>query len=75
MLAGAVAGMMRAGFNHSEAARIHCQMSAQKYRERWAQGDLDGVVPVLSDLVNWLRSAGIDLYGNPKSLRCSTTRA
>lgn len=64
LLTNAVAGMLRAGFNHSEAARIHCQMSAQKYRERWAQGDLHGLVPVLPDLVNWLRLAGIDPYGN-----------
>jgi hypothetical protein len=32
---------------------------------RWAEGDLDSIVPVLPDLVGWLRSAGIDSAGVP----------
>lgn len=36
------------------------QGAAQKYRDRWAQGDLDALAPVLSDLVAWLRRTGID---------------
>ena len=60
LMTKAVASMLRAALNHSDAARIHWQRVAQNYRDRWAQGDLDGIVPVLSDLVSWLRSAGID---------------
>ncbi|MCW2651574.1 MAG: hypothetical protein JWR32_2550 [Mycobacterium sp.] len=60
LMTTAIASMLRAALNHSDAARIQWQRVAQKYRERWAQGDLDGIVPVLADLVLWLRSAGID---------------
>ena|SRR5271157_1678450 len=60
LMTKAVASMLRAALNHSDAARIHWQRVAQNHRERWAQGDLDGIVPVLSDLVSWLRSAGMD---------------
>jgi hypothetical protein len=60
LMTDVVASMLRAALNHSDAARIHWQRVAQNYRERWAQGDLDAIVPVLSDLVSWLRSAGID---------------
>jgi hypothetical protein len=60
LMTKAVASMLRAALGHSDAARIHWQQVAQNYRERWAQGDLDGIVPVLSDLVSWLRSAGMD---------------
>ena len=63
-LANAIASMLRLGINHSDAARIQWQGTAQKYRERWAQGDLDAIVPVLSDLVAWLRRAGIDPLRN-----------
>jgi hypothetical protein len=59
-LTDAIASMLRLGINHSDAARIQWQGAAQKYRERWAQGDLDGIAPVLSDLVAWLRRNGID---------------
>jgi hypothetical protein len=59
-LANAIASMLRQGINHSDAARIQWQGAAQKYRERWAQGDLDAIAPVLSDLVTWLRRTGID---------------
>jgi hypothetical protein len=59
-LANAIASMLRLGINHSDAARIQWQGAAQKYRERWAQGDLDGIAPVLADLLTWLRRAGID---------------
>jgi hypothetical protein len=59
-LANAVASMLRMGINHSDAARIQWQGAAQKYRDRWAQGDLDGIAPVLTDLVAWLRRTGID---------------
>ena len=59
-LANATASVLRLGINHSDAARIQWQNVAHKYRERWAQGDLDGIAPVLSDLVAWLRRAGID---------------
>lgn len=59
-LANAIASMLRLGINHSDAARIQWQGAAQKYRERWAQGDLDAIAPVLSDLVTWLRKTGID---------------
>jgi hypothetical protein len=56
----AIASMLRLGINHSDAARMQWQGAAQKYRERWAQGDLDAIAPVLSDLVAWLRRTGID---------------
>jgi hypothetical protein len=59
-LANAVASMLRLGINHSDAARIQWQGAAQKYRDRWAQGDLDAIAPVLTDLVAWLRRTGID---------------
>jgi hypothetical protein len=59
-LANAIASMLRVGINHSDAARIQWQGAAHKYRERWAQGDLDAIAPVLSDLVAWLRRTGID---------------
>ena len=59
-LANAIASMLRLGINHSDEARIQWQGAAQKYRERWAQGDLDAIAPVLSDLVAWLRRMGID---------------
>ena len=59
-MSNAIASMLRLGINHSDAARMQWQGAAQKYRERWAQGDLDAVAPVLSDLVAWLRRTGID---------------
>ena len=59
-MATAIASMLRLGINHSDEARIQWQGAAQKYRERWAQGDLDAIAPVLSDLVSWLRRTGID---------------
>ncbi|MBV8965561.1 MAG: hypothetical protein JO191_05220 [Mycobacteriaceae bacterium] len=52
--------MLRLGINHSDEARIQWQGAAKKYRDRWAQGDLDAVAPVLADLVTWLRRTGID---------------
>jgi hypothetical protein len=63
-LANAIASMLRLGINHSDAARIQWQGAAQKYRERWAQGDLDAIAPVLSDLVTWLQRTGIDPLRN-----------
>jgi hypothetical protein len=59
-MSNAIASMLRLGINHSDAARMQWQGAAQKYRERWAQGDLDAIAPVLSDLVAWLRRTGID---------------
>ena len=59
-MCNAIASMLRLGINHSDAARMEWQGAAQKYRERWAQGDLDAIAPVLSDLVAWLRRTGID---------------
>ncbi len=64
LLSGAVASMLRTCINHSDDARIQWQGAAQKYRERWAQGDLDGIAPVLSDLLAWVRRTGIDLSRN-----------
>ena len=64
LFTNAIASMIRAGINHSDAARIQWQTAAQRYRERWAQGDLDAIVPVLPDMVAWLRAAGIDPAGN-----------
>jgi hypothetical protein len=63
-LANAIASMLRLGINHSDEARIQWQGAAQKYRDRWAQGDLDAIGPVLSDLLAWLRRMGIDPSGN-----------
>lgn len=37
---------------------------ANKHRERWAQGDLDGIIPVLSDLLPWMRQSGINVADN-----------
>jgi RNA polymerase-interacting CarD/CdnL/TRCF family regulator len=59
-MSGAIASMIRTCLNHSDAARIQWQGAAQKYRERWAQGDIDAIAPVLSDLLAWLRRSGID---------------
>ncbi|MDT5010264.1 MAG: hypothetical protein QOH57_1881, partial [Mycobacterium sp.] len=60
LLSGAIASMVRTCLNHSDDARIQWQGAAQKYRERWAQGDLDAIAPVLADLLAWLRRSGID---------------
>jgi hypothetical protein len=60
LLSAAIASMIRTCLNHSDAARIQWQGAAQKYRERWAQGDLDAIAPVLSDLLASLRRSGID---------------
>ncbi|HEY7054749.1 MAG TPA: hypothetical protein VH496_21815 [Mycobacterium sp.] len=60
----AIASLQRLLVNHSEAARIQWQGAARKYRERWAQGDLDGIAPVLSDLLTWVRQSNIDLSRN-----------
>jgi hypothetical protein len=60
----AISSLQRLVVNHSEAARIQWQGAAQKYRERWAQGDLDGIAPVLSDLLTWVRQSNIDLSRN-----------
>jgi RNA polymerase-interacting CarD/CdnL/TRCF family regulator len=59
-MSGAIASMVRTCLNHSDVARIQWQGAAQKYRERWAQGDIDAIAPVLSDLLAWLRRSGID---------------
>jgi len=59
-MSNAIASVLRLGINHSDAARIQWQGAAHKYRERWAQGDLDAIAPVLSDLVAWLKRKGID---------------
>lgn len=63
-LANAIASMLRLGINHSDAARIQWQGAARNYCERWAQGDLDAIAPVLSDLVAWLQRMGIDPLRN-----------
>lgn len=63
-LTNAIASMFREGFNHSDAMRIRWQNATAKYRERWAQGDLEGILPVLSDLLGWLREAGVDMARN-----------
>jgi len=60
MVSKVVAGMVRACVTHSDFTRLQWQSIADKYRERWAQGDLDGVMPVMGELVSWLRSAGIE---------------
>ncbi len=64
LMTTAVASMLRTALNHSDVARIQWPRVSQNYRERWAQGDLDGIVPVLSELVSWLRSAGMDPIRN-----------
>lgn len=60
LLATAIASMLRAGLAHSEETRSYWQTLARKYRESWAEGDLDGVAPVLPELLRALVSAGID---------------
>lgn len=55
-----IAGMVRACVTHSDLTRLQWQSIANKYRDRWAQGDLDGIVPVMGELVGWLRSAGVE---------------
>lgn len=60
LLTNAISSMVRAGLSQSDAARVQWQTAAQRYRERWAQGDLDALVPFLPDMVAWLRGAGID---------------
>jgi hypothetical protein len=60
MVSKVVAGMVRACVTHSDFTRLQWQSVADKYRERWAQGDLDGIMPVMGELVSWLRSAGIE---------------
>jgi hypothetical protein len=66
LLTRAISSMLRASLDHSDAARIQWQTASQKYRERWAQGDLDAVVPIMSDLLAWLRRAGIDPFRDPE---------
>lgn len=63
-LANAISSMMRIGINHSDVARMQWQGVAQKYRDRWAQGDVDGILPLLSDLLIWMRQSNIDLTRN-----------
>ncbi|MGE5697370.1 MAG: hypothetical protein ACM4D3_19700 [Candidatus Sericytochromatia bacterium] len=63
-LSNAIASMMRLGINHSDVARMQWQGVAQKYRDRWAQGDVDAILPVLSDLLIWVRQSNIDLSRN-----------
>jgi hypothetical protein len=60
LLTNAIASMLRTAINHSDAARIQWQMATRKYHERWAQGDIGSIMPVLSDLITWLRSEGIN---------------
>ena len=55
-----IAGMVRACVTHSDITRLQWQSVAEKYRERWAQGDLDGIMPVMGELMGWLRSAGVE---------------
>lgn len=55
-----IAGMVRACVTHSDITRLQWQSVADKYRERWAQGDLDGIMPVMGELMGWLRSAGVE---------------
>lgn len=64
LLSAAIASMLRTCIDHNDAARIYWQTVTTKHRERWAQGDLDAIVPILSDLLPWIREAGIDLRGN-----------
>ena len=52
--------MVRACVTHSDLTRLQWQSVADKYRDRWAQGDLDGIMPVMGELVSWLRSAGVE---------------
>ena len=68
LLTSAISSMLRAYLDHSDAARIQWQTASRKYRERWAQGDLDAVVPIMSDLLAWLRRAGIDPFRDPDVL-------
>jgi len=55
-----ISGMIRACVTHSDLTRIQWQSVADKYRDRWAQGDLDGIMPVMSELMSWLRTAGVE---------------
>lgn len=64
LLSAAIASMIRTCLDHSEAARIYWQTVTTRHRERWAQGDLEAIVPILSDLLPWIREAGIDLRAN-----------
>ena len=60
LVAKVIAGMVRECVTHSDITRLQWQSVADKYRERWAQGDLDGIMPVMGELVSWLRSAGVE---------------
>ena len=60
LAAKVIAGMVRACVTHSDITRLQWQSVADKYRERWAQGDLDGIMPVMGELVSWLRNAGVE---------------
>ena len=55
-----IAGMVRACVTHSDITRLQGHSVTEKYRERWAQGDLDGIMPVMGELMGWLRSAGVE---------------
>lgn len=66
LLSAATTSILRACFKHNDAARVQWQTTAAKYRERWAQGDFDGVAPVLADVMKWLRAAEIDPFRNPE---------
>jgi hypothetical protein len=60
LVAKVIAGMVRACVTHSDITRLQWQSVADKYRERWAQGDLDGIMPVIGELMSWLRNAGVE---------------
>jgi hypothetical protein len=75
LLSNAITSMLRTVLDHSDAARVQWQTASRKYRERWAQGELDAVTPVLSDLLAWLRRAGIDPAGHPDIVALSNDPA
>ena len=60
LVSNVISGMVRACVTHSDITRLQWQSIAGKYRDRWAQGDLDGIMPVMGELVTWLRNAGVD---------------
>ena len=64
LLTTAISSLLRTGYDHSDATRVHFQNLARSYRERWAQGDLDAILPMLSDMLSWLRERGIDVATN-----------
>jgi Concanavalin A-like lectin/glucanases superfamily len=65
MIRRAIDSLIRDGLNHGVQTDERWHKAADSYRDHWSHGDLADIVPVLVDLVTWLRLAGLDPRHNP----------